>query len=51
MTNTIINDTLVIEDKDEKIDFSGSRVNGYANLIDVCDEIQFGVRPFLIGYY
>ena len=51
MINAIMNNTLVIEDNNEKIDFSGSRVNAYANLINVCDEIQFGVRLFLTGYY
>ena len=32
------------------IDFSGTRVESYARIVDICDEVQFGVRCFLTGY-
>ena len=32
------------------IDFSGNRVQSYARIVNICDEIQFGVRSFLTGY-
>ena len=32
------------------IDFTGKRVKSYARIVDICDEVQFGVRCFLTGY-
>ena len=32
------------------IDFTGKRVDSYARIVDICDEVQFGARSFLTGY-
>ena len=50
LSNTIMNNSIDMENSTTNIDFSGKRVNSYANIINICDEVQFGMRCFLTGY-
>ena len=34
---------------DPIVEFSGVRVKSYSHIIDLCDEVQYGVRSFLTG--
>ena len=51
MKDAILSDTIRTNRIVPKIDFSGKRVESYAKLVDICDEIQNGVRSFLTGYH
>ena len=50
LSNAVMNKMINTNTTDSKIDFSGNRVKAYANIIDICDEVQFGLRSFLTGY-
>ena len=46
----IMSNTIITNNEDQQIDYSGERVRSYAHLINLCDEVQFGLRSFLTGY-
>ena len=50
LTNIILNHNIDNDNSTATIDFSGKRVEAYANIINICDEVQFGLRRYLTGY-
>jgi len=49
LSNAVVNKMIMRNDTQSTVDFSGKRVKGYANIIDICDEVQFGLRSFMTG--
>ena len=49
LSNDVTNKMTNTNHADSKTDFSGNLVKAYENIIDTCDEVQFGLHSFLTG--
>lgn len=49
LPNIVIKKMIMINDTHSAIDFSGKWVKEYANIVNICDEAQFGLHSFIIG--